>query len=335
LRSKLKLRWMRSVHVTTAATTLVVPASAFALTSATVADGSAQAPRSAPLPVRVTPKHVSLGDAIEVAGMAPTVGAGGKVVLETRYGRHSAWQPLSTTVVSRRGKFAFHAHPRHSGLLRAVPAAGQIGATLPADPRAIAALPGHGADTAARQVTAVKVAAELQTRGRQHDVLAGDSVQVAGRLLPGSPGRSVALQGHSAAGWRTLARARTGGRGGFAVRYTPDATGIGRRLRVLFKGDRGNARSVNPAGAMTVYQESVASWYQDGGSTACGFHAGLGVANRTLPCGSKVRFRHAGHTVTATVDDRGPYVGGRTWDLNQNTAAALGFAGVGTVWSTS
>jgi rare lipoprotein A (peptidoglycan hydrolase) len=39
--------------------------------------------------------------------------------------------------------------------------------------------------------------------------------------------------------------------------------------------------------------------------------------------------------VTAVVDDRGPYVGGREWDLNQNTARALGFGGVGTVWSTS
>ncbi len=39
-------------------------------------------------------------------------------------------------------------------------------------------------------------------------------------------------------------------------------------------------------------------------------------------------------TVTAVVDDRGPYVGGRDWDLNQNTAAALGLIGVQTVWST-
>ena len=38
--------------------------------------------------------------------------------------------------------------------------------------------------------------------------------------------------------------------------------------------------------------------------------------------------------MTATVDDRGPFVGGRTWDLNQNTAAALGFGGVGSVWSS-
>ena len=34
---------------------------------------------------------------------------------------------------------------------------------------------------------------------------------------------------------------------------------------------------------------------------------------------------NGGRTVTAVVDDRGPYVAGREWDLNQNTAAALGF----------
>ncbi len=330
MRSKLKLRWMRSVHVIIATTMLVVPASAFALSRATGAAGTTAGSTTTPLPVRVTPKHVALGDAIEVAGQAPTVGSGRQVVLEARYGHQSAWQRLSTTFVSRHGTFAFHPHPRHSGLLRAVPAGGQMASTAPGGPT----IATH-ADLTARRVTSFKVAAEMRTARRQHDVLAGDHVWVAGRLLPGRPGRTVALQGHSAAGWRTLAHARTGRRGGFAVRYTPAATGIGRRLRVLFTGDRANARSVDAAGAMTVYQPSLASWYQDGGSTACGFHAGLGVANRSLPCGTKVRFRHAGHTVTATVDDRGPYVGGREWDLNQNTAAALGFDGVGTVWSTS
>jgi rare lipoprotein A len=333
LRSKLNLRRMRTAHVIVVATLLLVPASAFALTRATVADGSAQSSRSAALPVRVSPKHVSLGDAIEVAGEAPAVGAGRKVALEARFGRHSAWQRLSTAVIGRRGRFAFHAHPRHSGLLRAVPASGQ----LPAQASVPTLAAGGSAVTgvSAARVTPVEVAAQLSAEGGQRDVLAGDAVQVAGRLLPGRAGRTVALQGHSGVGWRTLAHARTGDHGGFAVRYTPAVTGIGRRLRVLFKGDSGNARSVDAAGAMSVYEAGVASWYDDGGSTACGFHAGLGVAHRTLPCGTKVRLRHAGHTVTATVDDRGPYVGGREWDLNRNTAAALGFDGVGTVWSTS
>ena len=105
-------------------------------------------------------------------------------------------------------------------------------------------------------------------------------------------------------------------------------------IRVRFAGDQLNARAAVRAGNMTVYRLAEASWYDDGGQTACGFHAYLGVANRTLPCGTTVSFRYNRRSVTATVDDRGPYVGGRDWDLNQNTAAALGFGGVGTVWSS-
>jgi rare lipoprotein A (peptidoglycan hydrolase) len=103
---------------------------------------------------------------------------------------------------------------------------------------------------------------------------------------------------------------------------------------VRFTGDRLNSASWAHAGRVTVFRESVASWYTDGGGTACGFHAYYGVANRTLPCGTKVTFRYNGRSVTATVDDRGPFVGGRDWDLNQNTASALGFGGVGAVWSS-
>jgi rare lipoprotein A (peptidoglycan hydrolase) len=76
---------------------------------------------------------------------------------------------------------------------------------------------------------------------------------------------------------------------------------------------------------------ATASWYQDAGQTASGFHAGYGVANKTLPFGTRVLFAYHGRTVTATVDDRGPYIAGREWDLNQTTAAALGFSGVDTV----
>ncbi|HEY5628335.1 MAG TPA: RlpA-like double-psi beta-barrel domain-containing protein [Candidatus Limnocylindrales bacterium] len=66
------------------------------------------------------------------------------------------------------------------------------------------------------------------------------------------------------------------------------------------------------------------SWYGPGmyGSrTACGVTLTttvLGVANRTLPCGTKVTFRNPanGRTVTVPVIDRGPYVSGRTWDMS-------------------
>lgn len=79
---------------------------------------------------------------------------------------------------------------------------------------------------------------------------------------------------------------------------------------------------------------SLASWYEDGGATASGFHAGYGVAHKTYAFGTRVEIcypRDSTHCVTATVDDRGPFIPGREWDLNQTVAGALGFGGVSKV----
>jgi rare lipoprotein A (RlpA)-like double-psi beta-barrel protein len=73
------------------------------------------------------------------------------------------------------------------------------------------------------------------------------------------------------------------------------------------------------------------SWYGPGfygGRTACGITyttTTLGVANRTLPCGTMVTFRNPanGRTITVPVIDRGPYVAGRQWDLSGATCLAL------------
>jgi hypothetical protein len=168
---------------------------------------------------------------------------------------------------------------------------------------------------------------------RTISVLGGQAVHVRGRLLPAVGGRKISLQALQSGAWHTLAATRTGSAGRFALRYVAGDPGQA-RLRVRFAGDRRNARSTAHAGQMTIYRQAGASWYYDGGNTACGFHAQYGVANRTLPCGTKVAFRYGGRSVTATVDDRGPFVGGRDWDLNQASAGALGFGGVGAVWSS-
>lgn len=74
------------------------------------------------------------------------------------------------------------------------------------------------------------------------------------------------------------------------------------------------------------------SWYGPGfygRRTACG-HALtttlVGVAHRTLPCGSLIEFRNpsTGRSVTMPVVDRGPYVSGRSWDLTGGACRALG-----------
>jgi hypothetical protein len=176
----------------------------------------------------------------------------------------------------------------------------------------------------------VAVAASLRVTPHGHGVLNGQRTSLSGRLLPEQAGRVVALQTRFGRTWRTVARTRTGRHGGFTLRFAP-APGT-HNLRVRFSGDHANTAATTSAGTATGFEQAVASWYYDGGQTACGFHATYGVANKSLPCGTHVTFSYGGRTVVATVDDRGPYVGGRTWDLNQNTAAALGFGGVGTVW---
>lgn len=89
-------------------------------------------------------------------------------------------------------------------------------------------------------------------------------------------------------------------------------------------------RAAHPAATPSM-SYAVASWYDDTGTTASGWHAQYGVANLSLAFGTKVLFEYHGQRVEAIVDDRGPYVYGRTWDLSQNTAGALGFSGVDTV----
>ena len=80
---------------------------------------------------------------------------------------------------------------------------------------------------------------------------------------------------------------------------------------------------------------AAATWYGPGfygNRTACGRTlrtTTIGVAHRTLPCGTKVTFAYRGHYLVAPVIDRGPYSGGYTFDLTGAAAQALGFTGSG------
>ncbi len=68
----------------------------------------------------------------------------------------------------------------------------------------------------------------------------------------------------------------------------------------------------------------VASWFADAGATACGTHYRYGFASLFLACGAQVVMRGPGGTVTATMEDRGPFVSGRTFDLSAGLEARLG-----------
>jgi hypothetical protein len=320
---------MRSVHVIIATTMLAVPASALAFSGVTSQSAqSLQNPVQTPLNLQVSPRRVKFGDAVTVSGTAPATDAGKRVLVQTAAPSQSSWRSLGAATVGPAGTFRARVIPRRSGPMRAVEQTPPAPAT---DDRTASTSPARGT-TPSPQPT-VTVAARFTPARHESAVLSSRPVHVGGKLLPTVPGRRVRLQGHGAHGWHTLSTGRTGARGGYRLSFTPDDAD-GQRLRMAFGGDRHNGQAVRPAGSVTVLHPALASWYEDAGNTACGFPAGLGVANRTLPCGTKVMLRYGSRTVTAVVDDRGPYAGGRDWDLNQSTASALGFGGVGTVWSS-
>ncbi len=80
-----------------------------------------------------------------------------------------------------------------------------------------------------------------------------------------------------------------------------------------------------------IHSSGIATWFGPGfygKRTACGqtlTPATVGVANRTLPCGTLIKVTYAGRSVTVPVLDRGPYSGiGADWDLTGGAALALG-----------
>jgi peptidoglycan lytic transglycosylase len=80
-----------------------------------------------------------------------------------------------------------------------------------------------------------------------------------------------------------------------------------------------------------------ATWYGPGlygRQTACGAtltETTIGVAHRTLPCGTAVKFLYEGHVLVTRVIDRGPYTPGNAFDLTNGARLALDFEGAGRV----
>ncbi len=90
--------------------------------------------------------------------------------------------------------------------------------------------------------------------------------------------------------------------------------------------------------AFSALRTSGATWYGPGlygRQTACGqiLRPGtIGVAHRSLPCGTAVKFVFHGHSIVTRVIDRGPYTTGNAWDLTNGAREALGFNGSGQIF---
>ena len=121
--------------------------------------------------------------------------------------------------------------------------------------------------------------------------------------------------------------------------WQPGSTGT-YRVKARARGNNRATGSGDRAGRVTVYRYASASWYGPGlygNRTACGqtlSSSTLGVAHKSMPCGTKLRLRYRGRSVRVEVIDRGPYVAGREFDLTEATKNRLGFGSTGQVLSS-
>lgn len=166
-----------------------------------------------------------------------------------------------------------------------------------------------------------------------HTVLAGNGLAVRGKVRPSGRHRvKLVFRGAD----RGVRGVTTKANGTFALRWTPKRTGS-YAVRAYGLHDRRIRSSRSNARKLTSYRLAGASYYGPGlygNGVACGgtlLPHTIGVAHKTLPCGTKVKLRYRGRTVTAPVIDRGPYVAGRDYDLTEAVKERLGFPGVGTV----
>ena len=199
-------------------------------------------------------------------------------------------------------------------------------ASSPASPRAFA--------DDSQGTTPTATASKVGVSDRRLNVQAGSRAVVRGVIRPA--GSTVALQIRRHGRWITLDRDRTDAQGRYVLRNRM-ASPMSVRARV--RVSRGPAGK-HGLGRLNVYRHALASWYGPGlygRRLGCGGTLGtsqLGVAHKSLPCGTQVTLRHHGRVVRVPVIDRGPYAGAREYDLTAATARRLKFKGHGSILST-
>ena len=282
---------------------------------------AADPPRATELTLRAEEVRVWAGRSVTLTGRRRPGERDRKVELEYRP-VGGEYRTVGSTRTGRRGGFLLIADPERSGTFRA---------TTAAEP---------GEETVRSQDVEIAATSELYVHGQRHQ-LADHGLRVAGRLDPHRPDRRILLQRLTGKGWQTEEVTRTGGDGRYAIRWR--GASLGRvRVRTVFRGTNGlEGDKVRLDHPVYMYRKDEASYYGPGfygNQTACGQtlrRDTMGVAHKTLPCGTRVRFHYRDKTRKVPVIDRGPYIDGRRWDLTEATRAALDFPkGVAQVWAT-
>jgi hypothetical protein len=275
--------------------------------------------------MHIADRSLVVGQPARVSGRIGRSNAGRTVVLEHR-ARGGQWSRLATATVDDRGRY---------GMRQALAGPGTVRVVLEPAPGTATA----SAAAPTSRESAVSVAPAIGIASRRLQLKAGRTTAITGSVASGAKGIPVSLQIRRGAGWRRLDGARTGPGGRFELRDRVRRP-VSAPLRVAVAGHNGLSTSRRVVGRLDVYRYTHASWYGPGlygFKLGCGgrLHPGtLGVAHKSLPCGTRVSLRHGGRTIRVRVIDRGPYVGGREYDLTAATARRIGFSGHGSLLVT-
>jgi hypothetical protein len=173
---------------------------------------------------------------------------------------------------------------------------------------------------------------QLQLQGQAPQSAAGSTIEIERR------GRETNWT------WMPTVSAVVGPNGTFATTWHTNHIGpFSMRAEIAPAGSHLASASAAsaPAVTVTVYRPSLATQYGPGfygQSTACGMklrRGTIGVANRTLKCGTPVAIYYRGRTMVVPVIDRGPFANGADWDLTEATGKVLGIAGTATIGAVS
>jgi hypothetical protein len=195
--------------------------------------------------------------------------------------------------------------------------------------------PQPGGASALSALSPVAVSSAAGTLSVQAGAMLGATVDITGSAAGAPAGRAGTIERQARDGsWATAVTATTGGDGSFRAQWRPDRTG-----QVSLRADMGDAAGATtaqtatlPTSTVTIYNPAVATWFGPGfygRRTACGQRMSrtlVGVAHKSLPCGTQVALLYQGRTITVPVVDRGPFRSGTTYDLTAATATALGFS---------
>lgn len=290
--------------------------------TATALAATPSAPRSAQ--IDASQRSVSFGDRVSLRGAFP---GAAKLPIELRYRAKGStvWHTAATAQTGASGRYRVAVRPRRTAFWRAELAGEPLAQSAGTAPAAI------DADTGSE---AIAVRSKTRARIGGRNALVGDNVKVKGTVSPAGAERRVIVRVGAEK------HAVTAGRDGrFALAWRAPSTGVF-DVSVRARSNRVATGSRDSGGRITVYRPAAASWYGPGlygNPLACGgtlSASTMGVANKSLPCGTKVHLRYGDSSVTVPVIDRGPFAGNREYDLTAATKQALGFPDVGTVLTT-